>query len=68
MAAVGLWGRIAVVEVISLGMATAWSGTAIVEETTSRLSNPAISSCLLLPANADIENEQARVHFREKSI
>ena len=29
--AVGLWGRVMVVEVISLGMATAWRGTAIFE-------------------------------------
>ncbi len=56
MAAVGLWGRIAVVAVISLGMATAWSGTGIVEETTSRLSVLAIGSCLLLPENAGSEN------------
>ena len=29
--AVGLWGRTALVAVISLGMATAWRGTAILE-------------------------------------
>ena len=32
MVAVGLWGRITVVAVISLGMATAWRGTAILDE------------------------------------
>ena len=52
--AVGLWGRITVVAVISFGTATAWRGTAISKGVDQDLLFPLFSNCQLLPEKVDI--------------